>query len=45
MADSNITNKVWNIAGVLRDDGIGAQDYLEQITYILFPLIMSLIPS
>lgn len=36
MADSNITNKVWNIAGVLRDDGIGAQDYLEQITYILF---------
>lgn len=36
MADSTITNKVWNIAGVLRDSGVSAQDYLEQITFLLF---------
>ena len=36
MADSTITNKVWNIAGVLRDAAVFAQDYLEQITFLLF---------
>ncbi|MBN2828963.1 MAG: SAM-dependent DNA methyltransferase [Candidatus Cloacimonetes bacterium] len=33
---TNIISKVWNFAGVLRDDGVGYGDYLEQITYLLF---------
>lgn len=31
-----IVNKVWSFANVLRDDGVGYGDYLEQITYLLF---------
>ncbi|HMT94309.1 class I SAM-dependent DNA methyltransferase [uncultured Thiothrix sp.] len=34
--DSNLISKVWNFAHVLRDDGVGYGDYLEQITYLLF---------
>ncbi|WP_417588789.1 N-6 DNA methylase [Owenweeksia hongkongensis] len=36
MTESTIISKVWNFAGVLRDDGVGYGDYLEQITYLLF---------
>jgi len=36
MNESSIISKVWNFAGVLRDDGVGYGDYLEQITYLLF---------
>ena len=36
MADSTIINKIWNIAGVLMDDGVSNSDYLEQITFLLF---------
>ena len=38
MADNslNINNKIWNIAGVLMDDGVSNSDYLEQITFLLF---------
>ena len=36
MTDSTIISKIWNLAGVLRDDGVGYGDYLEQITYLLF---------
>ncbi|NQY01343.1 MAG: type I restriction-modification system subunit M N-terminal domain-containing protein, partial [Flavobacteriaceae bacterium] len=36
MTDSSIVSKIWNLAGVLRDDGVGYGDYLEQITYLLF---------
>lgn len=36
MTDSGIISKIWNLAGVLRDDGVGYGDYLEQITYLLF---------
>ena len=31
-----IVNKVWNYAHVLRDDGVGYGDYVEQITYLIF---------
>jgi len=31
-----IVNKVWNYAHVLRDDGVGYGDYIEQITYLIF---------
>ena len=33
---SEIISKVWNLADVLRDDGVSYGDYLEQITYLLF---------
>ena len=34
---SGIISKVWSFATVLRDDGVGYGDYLEQLTYLLFP--------
>ncbi len=33
---ANIISKVWSFAGILRDDGVGYGDYLEQLTYLLF---------
>ena len=33
---SEIVNKVWNYAHVLRDDGVGYGDYVEQITFWIF---------
>lgn len=36
MTDSGIISKIWNLASVLRDDGVSYGDYLEQITYLLF---------
>ena len=35
MTDSSIISKIWNLAGVLRDDGVGYGDYLKQVTYLL----------
>ncbi|MBD3342297.1 MAG: N-6 DNA methylase [Candidatus Lokiarchaeota archaeon] len=32
----NIVAKVWNYCNLLRDEGIGYGDYLEQLTYLLF---------
>ncbi len=36
MSAAEIVNKVWNYAHVLRDDGVGYGDYVEQITYLIF---------
>lgn len=36
MNESTIVSKIWNLASVLRDDGVSYGDYLEQITYLLF---------
>lgn len=36
MNNSAIITKIWNLANVLRDDGVSYGDYLEQITYLLF---------
>ena len=36
MADSTINTKVWNIAEILREDGVSIADYLDQLTYLLF---------
>ena len=33
---STIVAKVWNYCNMLRDDGVGYGDYLEQLTYLLF---------
>ncbi len=32
MNDSSIISKIWNLANVLRDDGVDYGDYLEQTT-------------
>lgn len=36
MSASEIVSKVWNYAHVLRDDGVGYGDYIEQITFLIF---------
>ncbi len=33
---SSIVQKVWNYCTVLRDDGVGYGDYVEQLTYLIF---------
>ena len=33
---ASIISKVWSFAHVLRDDGVGYGDYLEELTYLLF---------
>src|SRR5439155_11461667 len=37
MSDSaTIVSKLWNYCHVLRDDGLSYQDYIEQLTYLIF---------
>jgi type I restriction enzyme M protein len=36
MSTNNIAQKIWSYCDTLRDDGLGYNDYLEQLTYILF---------
>lgn len=36
MTTNGIVQKVWNFCDILKDDGVGYGDYLEQITYLLF---------
>ena len=36
MSNSAIISKIWNLANVLRDDGVGYGDYLKHITHIEF---------
>jgi type I restriction enzyme M protein len=37
MNDSaSVVQKLWNYCNVLRDDGLSYQDYLEQLTFLLF---------
>ena len=33
---STIVQRLWNYCNVLRDDGVGYGDYVEQLTYLLF---------
>src|SRR5207247_7642203 len=33
---NRIVQKLWSYCNVLRDDGLSYQDYLEQLTFILF---------
>ena len=44
MSASEIVNKVWNYAHVLRDDGVGYGDYVEQITFLIFLKIGLVLP-
>src|SRR3989454_7895182 len=37
MSDApTLVAKLWNYCNVLRDDGLSYQDYIEQLTYLLF---------
>lgn len=36
MSINNIAQKIWSYCDTLRDDGLGYNDYLEQLTYLLF---------
>ena len=36
MKTAEIVQKLWNLCNVLRDDGITYQDYVTELTYILF---------
>ena len=31
-----LVQKLWNYCSILRDDGLGYGDYVEQLTYLLF---------
>ncbi|HOI11891.1 MAG TPA: type I restriction-modification system subunit M N-terminal domain-containing protein, partial [Myxococcota bacterium] len=33
---NRIVGKLWSYCQVLRDDGLSYQDYLEQLTFLLF---------
>jgi type I restriction enzyme M protein len=35
-AANRIVQKLWSYCNVLRDDGLSYQDYLEQLTFLLF---------
>ena len=36
MTPNAIVQKLWNYCNILRDDGLSYQDYIEQLTYLLF---------
>ncbi len=36
MNASTLVQKLWNYCNVLRDDGMGYGDYVEQLTFLLF---------
>lgn len=36
ISTTEIVNRVWNYAHVLRDEGVGYGDYVEQLTYLIF---------
>lgn len=36
MTTNNSIEKIWRFCDTLRDDGLGYNDYLEQLTYLLF---------
>lgn len=36
MNEQTLVAKVWNLAHVLRDEGVSYQDYLSQISFLLF---------
>lgn len=40
MNNIDIVQKLWNLANVLRDDGISYQNYVTELTYILFLKMM-----
>ena len=41
---SGIVSKIWTFCNTLQDDGVGYGDYLEQLTYLLFPKLQRASP-
>ncbi len=37
MTPNGIVQKLWNYCNILRDDGLSYQNYIEQLTFLLFP--------
>ena len=40
MTNNEIVQKLWKMAGILRDDGISYQNYVTELTYVLFLKMM-----
>ena len=40
MTNNEIVAKLWSMANVLRDDGISYQNYVTELTYLLFLKMM-----
>ncbi len=40
MNNQEIVQKLWNLCNVLRDDGITYQQYVTELTYLLFLKMM-----
>ncbi|HEY5141449.1 MAG TPA: hypothetical protein VIJ25_19365 [Methylococcales bacterium] len=36
MTNNDIVQKLWNLSGVLRDDGINYSDYVTELVLLLF---------
>ena len=36
MTSNAVVQKLWNYCNILRDDGLSYQDYIEQLTFLLF---------
>jgi type I restriction enzyme M protein len=36
MTPNAIVQKLWSYCNILRDDGLSYQDYIEQLTFLLF---------
>ena len=39
--EMDIVRKLWNLCHVLRDDGISYQNYVTELTFVLFPKMLS----
>ena len=40
MTNNEIVQKLWKMADILRDDGISYQNYVTELTYVLFLKMM-----
>jgi len=40
MTTAPIVSRVWSFCTTLRDDGVGYGDYLEQLTYLIFLMMV-----
>lgn len=36
MSTQDLINKLWNLCNVLRDDGVTYQEYINELTFLIF---------